>query len=201
MAAIASSPVELLGELARRHGGGGATGPAAQLSSGSAVFDALLFKRAELRPRSREDIARALADAAYDLRCGGGGGRAAHETSWLWDCATLVKSFWILLRASFTCGRGRGAVSGERHRGGARSRREKEWSWGCAGWRRARARGTVDALVTDMRNCALIVFRATQTTRTRRKEGSIASAALRQLHLLQTSCFSERSPSIWISKV
>ena len=75
MAAIASSPVELLGELARRHGGG-APGPAAQLSSGSAVFDALLFKRAELRPRSREDIARALADAAYDLRCGGGGGGA-----------------------------------------------------------------------------------------------------------------------------
>ena len=100
--------------------------------------------------------------------------------SWLWDCATLVKSFWILLRASFTCGRGRGAVSAALHRcGGAhRSRREKERS-GAAGWRRARARGTVDALVTDMRNCALIVFRATHTTRTRRKEGSIA-APLRQ---------------------
>ena len=35
----------------------------------------------------------------------------------------------------------------------------------------------MDALVTDMRNCALIVFRATHTTRTRRTEGSIASAA------------------------
>ena len=63
-----------------------------------------------------------------------------------------------------------------------RSRREKERSRSCAaadGGARVR---TVDALATDMRNCALIVFRATQTTRTRRTEGSIA-APLRQLEL------------------
>ena len=52
---------------------------------------------------------------------------------------------------------------------------QRSWSCAAAGGG-ARVR-TVDALVTDMRNCALIVFRATHTTRTRRTEGSIASAA------------------------
>jgi len=78
-----------------------------------------------------------------------------------------------------------------------RSRREKERS-GAAGWWRARARGTVDALVTDMRNCALIAFRATHTTRTRRKEGSIASArsasakSFREKHPLASGSFGSR---------
>ena len=53
----------------------------------------------------------------------------------------------------------------------------------------------MDALATDMRNCALIAFRATHTTRTRRTEGSIASAAPPALD------WPEDQKAIWIRKL